>query len=853
MDVFWPGYIAAEHKSRGEDLSAAMEQALDYLPTIPPEHLPRLVVVSDFARFAVHNQLTGDTTEFPIEDLGRQLRVFAPMLDYETHRYATEEDVNLKATELLADLHDTLRETGYAGHPLRVLLVRLVFVMFADDSQVWDPGLFYDYLMLKTSVDGRDLGPALVHLFQILDTPRESRSAALDEDLARFEYINGAMFSEPIRIPDCNRSMRERLIAACRFDWSKISPAIFGSLFQNVMEDAERREIGAHYTTEENILRTINPLFMDGLRSDLAACTSLAALRRFRDRLATLTFFDPACGCGNFLIIAYREVRRLELECLRKIRQREGVADAQLSVDVRIESRVHVGQFYGIEIEEFPARIAETAIYLIDHLENLSLSAEFGQYYARFPITDSAHITIDNALRIDWATVLPAEDCTYLFGNPPFHGMAWMSTQQQEDNRLIFGLGPVRVSRSGRLDYVACWWAKAADYMRNHATKGAFVSTNSITQGEQARSLGPAIRDAGYQIDFAHRTFAWSNEARGRAHVHVVIIGFSHGRTPQRKLLVDYPSLRADQGVTSNPTHINWYLSDGPDVFPEKRNQPFYSSLPDAAQGNKPWDGGGLIVSVDEVDDVLADPIASRYLKPYRQTTEFLQGTDRWCLWLVDADPADLSRSVIIRERLQRVRDARLSTRTEAVRRQATTPYLFSQIRQPTVRYLALPEVSSETRRYVPGAFLEPDVIAGNKLVTIAGANTWVFGIIHSAMWMAWVRTISGRMKSDISLAPDLIYNAFPFPDPDDTKALAVVAAAETVLAARDNHPGSNLNDLYHPLTMPADLDRAHADLDRAVEGSYGRRRRYLGDADRLSVLFDRYLRLTGSDQIPLV
>jgi len=323
MDVFWPGYVAAEHKSRGSDLSTAMDQALDYLPTIPPEHLPRLVVVSDFARFRVLNQLTGEQLEFPITELAANLRVFAPMLDAEVHRYATEEDVNLKATELLALLHDSLKASGYDGHPLRVLLVRLVFVMFADDTQVWEPGLFYDYLLLRTSVDGHDLGPALVHLFQVLDTAKERRSKHLDDDLARFEYINGALFHESIPIPDCTRGMRERLLKACRFDWSKISPAIFGSLFQNVMEAEERRKLGAHYTTEQNILRTITPLFLDELRADLDAARGVAALRRFRDRLATLTFFDPACGCGNFLIIAYREIRRIELECLRRIRAEE--------------------------------------------------------------------------------------------------------------------------------------------------------------------------------------------------------------------------------------------------------------------------------------------------------------------------------------------------------------------------------------------------------------------------------------------------------------------------------------------------------------------------------------------------
>lgn len=854
MDVFWPGYMAGEQKSRGEDLDRAMVQALDYLPSIPAEHLPRLVVVSDFARIKVRNQLTGDEITFSITDLPSRLRVFAPLLDVEEiRRYDSEEEVNLAATELLALLHDSLKESGYDGHDLRVLLVRLLFILFSDDSQVWEPGLFYDWLMLHTSVDGSDLGPALIHLFQVLNTPKARRSRNLDDDLQRFEYINGALFAEPIRIPDCTRGMRNRLLRACRFDWSAISPAIFGSLFQNVMDDDERRDLGAHYTTEQNILRTINSLFLDGLRAELDACDTGPALRRLHDRLAGLKFFDPACGCGNFLVIAYREVRRLELELLRRLRDKQSsrsrgpqVVIGQLGLDVAIESKVRVAQFYGIEIEEFPARIAETAMYLIDHLENLALSAEFGQYYARFPITDTARVHYDNALRLDWNTVLPAEDCDYLFGNPPFHGIAWMNADQQEDNRRVFAQASVRVARSGRLDYVACWYAKALDYLKDQDTKAAFVSTNSITQGEQARSLGPALRDAGFQIDFAHRTFRWTSEARGRANVHVVIIGFSHGRTPSRKTLFDYPTVAADAPVVSTPARINWYLADGPDVFPAKRYTPFIEGLPIGTKGSQPTDGGHLIVGPTDVDEVRADPLAAKYLRRFMQTSEFLYDEPRWCLWLVDADPRDVANSPVLRQRLAKVRAAREGSPTHSVRELAATPGLFTQRRQPTVRYFAIPEVSSDARRYLPGAFLEPDVIAGNKLITFPGGDLWLFGFLQSAMWMAWVRTICGRMKSDPSVAPGLAYYAFPFPEPNDKAHAAIERAAQGVLDARAQHPGATLAVLYDPLAMPTDLVKAHQVLDRAVESSYGRAR-YLGDAARLHTLFERYTRLTST------
>ncbi len=423
-----------------------------------------------------------------------------------------------------------------------------------------------------------------------------------------------------------------------------------------------------------------------------------------------------------------------------------------------------------------------------------------------------------------------------------------MNAEQQEDNRRVFSEVSVTVVRPGRLDYVACWYAKALDYLKNRGTKAAFVSTNSITQGEQARSLGPALRDANYQIDFAHRTFKWTSEARGRAQVSVVIIGFSYGRTPRRKTLYDYPTVNAAEPVVATPQHINWYLADGPDVFPDKRRKPLLAGLPSATQGNKPWDGGGLIVEAGDAAEVLADPIAAKYLRRFRQTTEFLHDRERWCLWLVNAAPADMTTSPILRQRLAAVRNARLKTCTAAVQAQAATPYLFSQVRQPTVRYLALPEVSSENRPYIPSAFLEPDVIAGNKLITIAGADDWLFGVLHSAMWLAWVRTISGRLETRISLAPDLAYNAFPFPDPEQGRD-RIVAAARRVQEVRAAHD-ETLAVLYNPLAMPADLVHAHQVLDRAVEAAYGRAR-YIGDAARLHALFERYTRLTSAGMLP--
>jgi hypothetical protein len=847
VDVFWPGYVGAEQKSRGEDLAAAMDQLLDYLPSLPAEHLPRLLIVSDFATFIVHHLETGIRVEFSIDDLARELGVFAPMLDREAHAQVTEEEVNLRATELLADLHDALDDSGYGGHELRVLLVRLVFIMFADDTQIWETGLFYDYLMLRTSVDGHDLGPALVHLFQILNKDRAAREKALDEDLRRFEYINGGLFSEAIPIPACTRIMRERLLAACRFDWSAISPAIFGSLFQNVMQPAERRALGAHYTTEQNIRRTIDPLFLDDLHAELAACDTTPALERFRDTLSSLTFFDPACGCGNFLIIAYRQIRRLELECMKQLRDRQRTGRGQLVLDVRLESKVHVGQFYGIELEEFPARIAETAMYLMDHLANLELSAEFGQYYARFPITESAHIAVGvNALRIDWDTVLPAARCSYLFGNPPFVGKTLRSDAQVADMDAVFG----GVPGTGVLDYVAAWYRQAADYIAGHPTRVAFVATNSIVQGEQVPALWPDLLSRGVIIDFAHRTFEWTSEARGRAHVHVVIIGFSDGGRAVRKTLVNYATLKAADGVAVTATTINPYLVDAAAPVVTRRRHALVPG-PVCRFGNMPNDDQQLILEPAERDTLAAsDPVAATYLRELIGAEEMINGLHRYCLWLVDADPADIRRSPALRSRVGAVRAYRLRSRRAATTALAATPALFAEIRQPDGRYLCLPRHTSQFREYIPLAFYEPVDIAHDSTLTVTGAGLYHFGVLSSTMFMTWVRTLAGRLKSDYRLSAEVVYNTFPWPDPTDAKIAKVEALAQTVLDVRSEHCDSTLADLYDATSMPADLARAHAALSRAVVGLWGQRQGK-DELVRQQILFTRYDDLVAADVAP--
>jgi len=841
LDAFWPKHLAIEHKSAGKSLDDAIAQAVDYLGSIPAADWPRYVLSSDFQSFVVLDLESGEKTRFPLADLPQRLELFGWIAGYERRTFAEEDEVNIHAAELMGRLYDLLDASGYGGHDLDLLLVRLVFIMFADDTSVWEQSRFTDYLLDRTAEDGSDVGPRLSLLFQTLDTPKSQRQTSLDEDLARFPYIDGDLFAETIRMPSFDSAMRERLIEASQFDWSRISPAVFGSMFQSVMEPDQRRNLGAHYTREHNILKVIEPLFLDELHARLDAASSPQALRRLRDHLSSLTFLDPACGCGNFLIVAYRELRRLELDLLRKLRDLQG-DHGQLTTDLEAHRSLAVDQFYGIDVEEFPVRIAQVAMYLVDHLANLDLDEEFGLWFPSFPITSSAHIELGNALRMDWADLLPPEQCSYLFGNPPFHGMAWMTPEQQADNRLVFSDAHAKGLRTGRLDYVACWYAKAMEYLEGTQARAAFVSTNSLTQGEQARTMEPLLTRHGFEIDFAHQTFPWTSEARGKAQVHVVIVGFSQGARTKTRMLYEYTDGSAEP-VGRLTDHINFYLQ-GHATAPAKRYEPLLPGLPNATQGNKPWDGGHLIVEPPDYEEVAADPIAAKYLRAFRQATEMLRDRDRWCLWLVGAPASDLRQSPVLRQRLAAVAESRLASKTESVRAQARTPALFTQIRQPTTRYLALPEVSSKNREYVPGRFYGPEVIAGNKLILWPDAPLWLFGYLQSAAFTTWVRAFAGRMKSDFSISPSTVYFTFPFIQPAGAAMQRLESAAQDVLDVRDSHSGESLADLYDPLAMPRDLRKAHDRLDAVIDGLY--RLRKPTETERLTRLGAEYAALAA-------
>ncbi len=864
IDLFWPGKLLVEQKSAGRDLAPAHEQAGDYFDAIPEKDRPRYILVSDFQNFELKDLDEREKIAFTLPDLPVHVEKFGFIIDADRKTFHDQDPANIRAAELVGRLHDALDEAGYRGHDLERFLVRTVFCLFADDTGIFEPrDMFLDFIETRTREDGSDLGPLLTQLFQVLDTPGNKRSLTLDEDLANFPYINGDLFREPLLIPSFNSTMRERLLETCRFDWSKISPAIFGALFQSVMEPTERRAQGAHYTTEKNILKVIEPLFLDGLREEFEKIKTLKRnrgrlLEEFQKKLGSLTFFDPACGCGNFLIIAYREVRLLEIEVIRElrtreIRRKETRLGRQREFYMEILSLVNVNQFYGIELSEFPVRIAETALWMMDHIMNNELSLEFGETYARIPLRTSPSIVVGNALDMDWQELLPSEKCTYLFGNPPFVGHQWRTKEQQYDMALIWG----KKGQFKRLDYVTCWFNKGARYAaRNRSIEIAFVSTNSITQGEQCGILWPVIFAQELSIRFAHRTFQWNSEARGSAAVHCVIVGLTLAKDGKR-FIYEYDHVRGEPYL-SEVARINGYLINGPQYTVPARSRPPEGRLK-MHKGSQPTDGarirkpeGGyqkfsnLILEDSDREELLAaDPNCGKWIMPYVGGNELISGHWRWCLWFKDADPSELKASKLVCERLERVRSGRLQSPTASVRDYANYPTLFTQDRQPKSDYLAVPEVSSETREYLPIDILPPTVIASNKLQIIPGAPLYYFGLLTSAMHMAWMRTVAGRLKSDYSYAP-AVYNSFPWPGMTDTQQNRIERLSQAILDARALFPDSSLDTLYDTDTMPPVLRKAHIALDKAVDRLY-RKAGFTSERARVEHLFERYERMRAS------
>ena len=848
IDSFIPGKLIVEHKSRGKDLGKAFDQAADYFLALPEAERPRYIITSDFARIRLYDLREGQHWETTLKALPGKAHWFSFLLEDEPPQIVEESPINRNAAYAISKLHEGLLAIGFKGRDLEIFLTRLLFCLFADDTGIFGDNGMFRRLVERTRADGKDLGPTLAELFDVLDTPEAERQTTLDDDLRAFAYVNGSLFAQRTRIPAFDADLRALLMRCIDLDWSGISPAIFGAMFQGVLEahspdesrQASRRELGAHYTSERNILRVLDPLCMDDLRAELAACgSSKPRLQALYDKLPTLTFFDPACGCGNFLVIAYRELRRLENEIIERLFSKGGQTRGLL--DVSTLSRLRVSQFHGLEIDESAAHIARVALWITDHQMNLEAAERFGTTRPTVPLVDTPHIHHANALQTDWASILPPQQCSYVLGNPPFVGAKYMSDEQRADVAPLFA----SIKGGGLLDFVAAWYVKASAYIQqNPAIDVAFVSTNSITQGEQVAALWPTLLQAGVKIRFAHRTFQWSNEGKGIAAVHCVIIGFGL-REPERCTLLDYSDDIKGDGQRIDARRINPYLVDAPDVLIERRSAPLLP-VPEMSFGNQPIDGGYLSLTNEERQDALErEPQIAMYIRRYVGAEEFINGMERYCLWLKDAPPNALRASSFIVKRLEAVRQFRLASRRLATQELAARPSLFAFISHVEKPYLLIPSVSSERREFVPIGFMPPDVIASNLVLTIPNATLYHFATLNSTMHNAWLRAVGGRLKSDYRYSASIVYNNFPWPEPTEAQRAAIEAAGQAILDARALYPDATLADLYDPLTMPPELRRAHQANDRAVDAAYG----YKGDradAPRVAYLFTLYQKLTS-------
>ncbi len=876
IDLLWKGVILIEMKSLGKDLDKAFAQAKEYAQGLPEHELPKYILVCDFNVFKLFDTEEQTTHEFLLNDFVKYVNLFGFIAGWQKKTYKEQDPANIKAAELMGKLHDQLEEIGYNGHVLEIYLVRILFCLFAEDTTIFNKQQFQDYIEQRTLVDGTDLAAKLQELFQVLNTAPGNRFKNLDEQLAEFPYVNGRLFEEPLPTASFDSNMRQALLNCCYMDWSRISPAIFGSMFQSVMNPKERRNLGAHYTSEKNILKLIKPLFLDELWAEFEkAKTNTNALRKLHNKISRLRFLDPACGCGNFLIIAYRELRLLEIEILKLLLKGQTVTDIGSYI------LLDVDKFYGIEYEEFPAQIAQVAMWLADHQMNMQAGEAFGEYYVRLPLRKSATIVHGNALRCDWQSLIEpqlsdlwnnrkatqaamrlesddknfskspsaTDKFDYIMGNPPFIGKQYQTKEQKDD---LASLMATTIKNYTDLDYVTGWFFKGADYTSKYQTNIAFVSTSSITQGEQVPILWNALLNIfKVHINFAHKTFKWKNEAKGIAAVHCIVVGFSFLNNPIKKIFeYETPTSEPHELIVDR---INPYLSSGPVLIISKRSEPI-CNVPTMRYGNKPTDDGNFIFTNDEKDlFLLEEPKAEKYFKRFTGSEEFLYNNYRWCLWLKDANPSELREMPKVLERINAVKAFREKSTAEPTKKAALTPSLFFYISQPDSDYLLIPETSSENRAYIPIGYVSKDIIASNAVYLIPDASKFIFGVLISNMHMAWMRYTCGRLESRYRYTGSIVYNNFPWPSsPTDKQKQAVEEAAQAVLDARavyltpgpsptgEGGAGASLADLYDPNTMPPLLVKAHQQLDKAVDLFY-RPQPFINETKRIEFLFELY------------
>ena len=807
------------YKQSDGSMLTPYQQARRYAGYLPHDMNPRWIVVCNFREFQIHdmNRPNDEPEVVALSDLEKEYHRLNFLVDTGDENIKKEMEISLQAGEIVGTLYDALLkqykdpESPETLKSLNALCVRLVFCLYAEDAEIFGGhGKFHDY-MLRHQSDARR---ALIDLFHVLDTKPEDRDPYMDDDLAAFPYVNGGLFAdENVIIPRLDETIVDLILhrASEDFDWSSISPTIFGAVFESTLNPETRRSGGMHYTSIENIHKVIDPLFLDDLKAELAEIQGITVettrkrrLKDFQHKLAELKFLDPACGSGNFLTETYISLRKLENEALRSLSNQITMGDFTNPIQVSI------GQFYGIEINDFAVTVAKTALWIAESQmmketeDIMHMSLDF------LPLKSYANIVEGNALRLDWESVVPKRELNYIMGNPPFVGHQWRTKEQAADLEAVCR----DIPKCGKLDYVCGWYVKAVDYMQATNIHAAFVSTNSISQGESVSILWKPLFGKGAKIEFAHRTFVWTSEAKDRAAVHCVIVGFTCGIARTDKLIFE-------GNRHQSATYINGYLLPAPDVFLNSRGKALHG-FPSMIQGNKPWDGGHLILSAEERYSLISKyPQSEKLIKTFLGSYEFINKKERFCLWLKDISPSEYRSIPEIMERLKAVAEVRRATQTVAVQAQAETPMLFSQIRQPNTNYLAVPEVSSQNRKYIPIGFLTPDIIASNKLFLIPEANLYMFGVMTSNVHMAWMRMVAGRLKSDYSYSP-AVYNNFPWPTPTEEQKAKIEETAQAILDARTLYPDASLADLYDETTMPPELRKAHQQNDKAVMRAYG-------------------------------
>ena len=820
------------------------QQAKRYVANMPLSEHPKWIVTCNFAEFLVYDmeQPNGEPEQILLANLGKEYYRLQFLVDAKNEHLSKEMQVSMDAGKIVGRIYDALLKQYDDSSPealrwLNILCVRIVFCLYAEDAEIFKHDQFHDFLV---TYEAKDLRRALRDLFEVLNTPQEKRSRYLQAELAAFPYTNGGLFEEEIEIPQFTEELKETLLqnASMDFDWGEISPTIFGAVFESTLNPETRRSGGMHYTSIENIHKVIDPLFLNDLRSELDTILEekverqrIKKLDAYQDKLASLTFLDPACGSGNFLTETYLSLRRLENEVIRERYHGQTMMGAFIN-----PIKVDIHQFYGIEINDFAVTVATTALW-ISEAQMLAETERIIQQQMDFlPLKSYTNIHEGNALRIEWESIVPKAHLNYIIGNPPFVGAYLMSTDQHEDLVELFGK---KWKNIGEMDYVCGWYKKACDMMKDSSVHAALVSTNSISQGEQVANLWKPLFDDGIHIDFAYRTFRWDSEASLKAHVHCVIIGFSYVANNQKKMIFDGDS------CCKEANNINAYLMDAPNTFIISKSKPL-CNVPAIRKGNQPTDGGNLIIEESELNEFLnKEPQARKYVKRLVGAKEYINNKKRYCLWLKDASPAELRQMPLVIERMNKVKEIRLASNDAGARKLAALPHLFRETNNPE-SFIIVPSHSSENRRYIPMGFMGSESIPTNAVLIIPEAGLYHFGILESNVHMAWMRAVCGRLEMRYRYSKDVVYNNFPWPNPTDEQKAKIEQTAQAILDARAKYPDSSLADLYDELTMPVELRKAHQDNDRAVMQAYGFEVRTMTESQCVAELFKLYQELTN-------